>query len=99
MIGNTFLRQKDKIFHVIPKTLGIELVIRVMVNADHAGDKKSGRSRMGFFVIVNNAPVNFLSLRSTFGSKFLAMKACCEYLRGLRVKITCNRRVRSHFYL
>ena len=72
-----------------PKPLGMELVIRACVDADHAGDKLTRRSRSGFIVWVNSAPVYWYSKKqpgvetSTFGSEFLAMKSCCEYLKGL----------------
>ena len=76
-----------------PKPLGLELVIRAYVDADHAGDKITRRSRTGFIIFINSAPVHWISKKqagvetSTFGSEFLAMKHCCEYLRGLRYKI------------
>ena len=76
-----------------PEPLGMELVIRAYVDADHAGDQLTRRSRTGFIVFVNSAPIYWLSKKqaevesSTFGSEFLAMKHCCEYLRGLRYKI------------
>ena len=42
---------------------------------------------------LNSAPVYWLSKKQTsvetssFGSEFIAMKQCCEYLRGLRYKL------------
>ena len=42
---------------------------------------------------LNFSPANWLSKKkngvesSTFGSEFIAMKQCCEYLRGLRYKL------------
>ena len=77
----------------IPKPKGLEMVIRANVDASHAGDRVTRRSRTGFFVWVNGALIYWLSKKqagvetSTFGSEFLAMKACCEYLRGLRYKL------------
>ena len=85
--------EKEAIPSNAPKPLGNELVIRAFVDADHAGDKVSRRSRTGFVVFVNSAPIMWISKKqagvetSTFGSEFLAMKACCEYLRGLRYKL------------
>lgn len=76
-----------------PEPLGMEFVIRGFVDADHAGDQISRRSRTGFIVFVNMAPIHWISKKqasvetSTFGSEFLAMKHCCEYLKGLRYKI------------
>lgn len=85
--------EKEAIPTNAPKPLGFEMVIRAFVDADHAGDKVTRRSRTGFVVFVNSAPVMWISKKqagvetSTFGSEFLAMKACCEYLRGLRYKL------------
>ena len=51
------------------------------------------RSRTGFIIYINSAPIYFMSKKqgscetSTFGSEFVAMKQCCEYLRGLRYKL------------
>ena len=76
-----------------PAPLGLELVIREFVDADHAGYRISRRSRSGFIVFANMAPVYWMSKKqpgvetSTFGSEFLAMKHACDYLRGLRYKI------------
>jgi hypothetical protein len=50
-------------------------------------------SRTGFLVWINSCLVYFLSKKQTsvetssFGSEFVAMKQCCEYLRGLRYKL------------
>jgi hypothetical protein len=63
------------------------------VDADHASDTMTRRSRTGFIVYLNCAPVYWLSKKQTscesssFGSEFCAMKQCCEYLRGLRYKL------------
>jgi hypothetical protein len=46
-----------------------------------------------FLVYLNCAPVYWMSKKqtsvesSTFGSEFMAMKHCCEYIRGLRYKL------------
>lgn len=51
------------------------------------------RSRTGFFVFLNCALVHWMSKKQTsvesssFGSEFVAMKQCCEYLRGLKYKL------------
>ena len=68
-------------------------MIRAYVDADHAGDCLTRRSRTGFLVYLNSAPVYWSSKKqgscetSTFGSEFMAMKQCVEYLRGLRYKL------------
>jgi hypothetical protein len=77
----------------MPQPRGFSFTIRAKVDADHAGDTVTRRSRTGFFVFLNSAPVYWLSKKqgsvesSTFGSEFCAMKHCCEYLRGLRYKL------------
>ena len=76
-----------------PEALGTEFIMRAYVDADHAGDKVTRRSRTGFLVYLNSAPIYWLSKKqtsvetATFGSEFVAMKQCCEYLRGLRYKL------------
>jgi hypothetical protein len=74
----------------MPKPLGKEVDIRMMVDSDHAGDKQTHRSRTGFFIYCNMALIIWLSKRqpnietSVFGAKFIAMKHDIKTLRGLR---------------
>jgi hypothetical protein len=76
-----------------PQPRGFSFTIRAKVDADHAADTVTRRSRTGFLVYLNSAPVHWMSKKqgsvesSTFGSEFCAMKHCCEYLRGLRYKL------------
>ena len=76
-----------------PRPLGKELVVRAFVDADFAGDRVTRRSRTGFIVLLNSAPIFWYSKKqsscetSTFGSEFIAMKTCCEYIKGLRIKL------------
>ena len=71
------------------KPLGSKFLIRVFVDASFAGCKLTRRSRTGFVLFLNRAPVFYFSKKqgsreaSTFGSEFIAMKQCCEYIRGL----------------
>ena len=59
----------------------------------NATDTVSRRSRTGFLVFLNSSLVYWKSAKQTsvesssFGSEFIAMKQCCEYLRGLRYKL------------
>ena len=84
---------KEPIAHNLPKPCGKGFTIRAYVDADHAGNIVTRRSRTGFFILLNNAPIYWLSKRQTgvetssFGSEFMAMKHCCEYIRGLRFKL------------
>ena len=58
-----------------------------------AGDLVTRRSRTGFIVFLNGAPIYWSSKKqtscetSTFGSEFVAMKQATEYIRGLRYKL------------
>ena len=76
-----------------PKPVGKEFIIRAFVDADFAGDNLTRRSRTGFLVMLNGAPIYWLSKKQTsmetssFGSEFVAMRQCCEYLKGLRYKL------------
>ena len=76
-----------------PEALGKEFVMRAYVDSDHAGEKLTRRSRTGFLAYLNSAPIYWLTKKQTaietssFGSEFMAMKQCCEYLRGLRYKL------------
>jgi len=72
---------------------GIGFIMRAFVDADHAGDSITRRSRTGFLIFLNMAPIYWLSKKQTsvetssFGSEFTAMKQCAEYIRGLRYKL------------
>ena len=76
-----------------PEPLGQGFVMIAYVDADHAGDSITRRSRTGFIVYLNNAPIYWHSKKqsgietSSFGSEFMAMKHCTEYIRGLRYKL------------
>ena len=77
----------------MPHPRGRGFVIRCYVDADHAGDEITRRSRTGFIVYLNNAPVYWYSKRqgsvesSTYQAEFTAMKEACEYVRSLRYKL------------
>jgi hypothetical protein len=77
----------------MPEPRGLGFVMRAKVDADHASDTVTRRSRTGFLVYLNCSLVHWLSKKQTsvesssFGSEFIAMKQCCEYLRGLRYKL------------
>ena len=85
--------EKEPVPGNAPKSLGCEFIIRAYVDASFAGCKLTRRSRTGFVVFLNRAPVFYFSKKqrscetSTFGSEFVAMKQCCEYIRGLRYKL------------
>ena len=77
----------------MPAPLGPSMTMRVFVDADHAGEVVTRRSRTGFIVFLNNAPIYWSSKKQnsvemgTFGSEFVAMKQATEFVRGLRYKL------------
>ena len=77
----------------MPAPLGKGFTIRCFVDADHAGELVTRRSRTGYVVMLNNAPIYWHTKKmasietSTFGSEFMAMKQATEYGRGLRYKL------------
>lgn len=67
--------------------------ISVFVDADHAGDKITRRSRTGILMYLNRAPILWYSKRqntvetSTFGSEFVAMRLSFEMIKSMKYKM------------
>ena len=84
---------KERLLSNRPPERGLGFVMRAFVDADHATDSVTRRSRTGFLFHLNKAPIYWMSKKQTavetssFGSEFTAMKLCCEYIRGLRYKL------------
>ena len=84
---------KEEIPPNMPVPRGRAMRMRVYVDSDHAGESLTRRSRTGFIVFLNGAPIYWLSKKqtscetSTFGSEFVAMKQASEFVRGLRYKL------------
>ena len=76
-----------------PKPKGKSVQMSVFVDADHAGDKITRRSRTGILVYLNAAPILWYSKRqntvetSTFGSEFVTMGQAFEMIKSLNYKI------------
>ena len=76
-----------------PKPQGQGFIVSANVNSDHTGDNVTRRSRTGFFIYFNNTLVYWMSTKqgyiekSSFGSDFIAMKVCTEYIRRLNLKL------------
>ena len=74
-----------------PRGQGFRMV--VYVDCDLGGELVTRRSRTGFAVFLNSAPIYWLSKKqtscevSTYGSELTAMKQAVEYVRGLRYKL------------
>ena len=90
---NFYGKVKEELPDDMPEPLGKDFIIRCFVDADHAGEKLTRKSRTGFVVMLNCAVIFWFSKKQTcietssFGSEFVAMKQACEYLRGLRFKL------------
>ena len=84
---------KEELPENMPMPRGIGFIMSAKVDADHASDTVSRRSRTGFLIYLNCSLTYWMSRKQTsvesssFGSEFVAMKQCCEYLRGLRYKL------------
>jgi hypothetical protein len=77
----------------MPPPLGNDIDLCMMVDSDHAGEKRMRRSRTGFIIFCNLAPIIWLPKQqatietSVFSAEFVAMKHGIKMLRGLRYKI------------
>jgi hypothetical protein len=75
-----------------PAPLGKEVDLLLYVDSDQAGEKFTRRSRTGFVIYLNMAPVVWFSKQqptvesSVLGAEFVAMKNGVETVRGLRYK-------------
>jgi hypothetical protein len=48
---------KEDVLGLIPRPLGEELIVQAFMDADFAGEKLTQRSRTGFVIVLNNAPI------------------------------------------
>jgi hypothetical protein len=84
---------KEMIPSRAPFPLGKEVDLRLFVDSDHDGEQFTGRSRTGFVIYSNMAPIVWFSKRqptldpSVFGAEFVVMKNGIENFRGLRYKL------------
>ena len=84
---------KEELPPNMPEPRGQSMRMTCYVDSDHAGDTVTRRSRTGFIVFLQSAPIYWLSKKQTsietssFGSEFVAMKQCTEYVRGLRYRL------------
>jgi hypothetical protein len=91
--SNFYGNIKEPIPTNMPNPLGKSLVMRLFVDSDHAADKLHRRSRTGFMLYLNSAPVIWYSKKqgtietSVFGAEFVAMKQGFEAARALRYKL------------
>ena len=82
------LEERKELPPNMPQPRGAGFVTIAKVDADHAADTIARRSRTGFIVYANCAPMFWYIKKqnsaesSSFGSEFMAMKDFCEHLRG-----------------
>jgi hypothetical protein len=88
-----FVEGKEELPPNMPEPQGQGFTMSAKVDADHASDTVTRRLRTGFLVFLNCVLVCWSSKKqasvesSSFGSEFIAMKQCCEYIRGLCYKL------------
>jgi hypothetical protein len=78
----------------MPEPRGEPVVMTCFVDADHAGNSITRRSKTGFIIIfLNCAPIDWYSKKqntvesSTFGSEFVAMQVAVECIAALRLQV------------
>ena len=68
--------------------------MRTFVDSYHAGDTITQRYRTGFLIFLNSSLTYWFSKKQTsietssFSAECIAIKLCCEYIRGLRYKLS-----------
>jgi hypothetical protein len=76
-----------------PEPRGKEVVLCLYTDSDHAAEKRTRRSRTGYFIFMNSALIAWLSKKqptietSVFGAEFVALKTGLEAIRGIRYKL------------
>ena len=84
---------KEELPPTMPKPLEHGFKIRCFADADHAGESLTRRSRTGFIVMLNNAPIYWHSKKqtsvetSTFGSEMMAIKQAADCIWVFRYKL------------
>jgi hypothetical protein len=84
---------KEMIPSCAPIPRGKEVDLRLFVDSDHAGEQFTRRSRTGFVIYLNTAPIVWFSKHqptvesSVFGAEFVEMKNGIETCPGLRYKL------------
>ena len=87
------VEDKEELPPNMPEPRGMGFTIVAKVDADHASDIVTRRSRTGILVYLNCSLVHWWNKKqasiesSSFSVEFIAMKQCCKYLHGLRYKL------------
>ena len=75
--------------------LGNPMLLRVWVDANHAGNLANRRSHSGILIYANNALIQWYSKRqntvesSSFGSELVALRIATDMVEALRYKLRC----------
>ena len=91
--GENGIQPKEEMPPGIPEAREARFIMSLYVDANHAGDHVTRRSRTGFLVFLQRYLIHWSSKKqtlietSTFGSEFMAMKPATEYIIGLRYKL------------
>ena len=84
---------EDEVPDNAPEARGKSVQLNLYVDADHAGNKVTRRSRSGILIFMNMALIVWDSKKqntvesSTFGSEYIALKLSMEKIIGLRYKL------------
>lgn len=90
---NFYPYAKEEIPVNAPEPRGNPVEMTCFVDADHAGDMVTRRSRTGVLLYLNRSPILWYSKKqnsietSTFGSEFIALKTAVEIVKGMRYKL------------
>ncbi len=82
------LQGREEVPSNMPGARGVEFIMHAKVDADHAADTVTRRSRTGYLVYLNSALIAWSSKKqnivesSSHGSEFCAMKQVCETFVG-----------------
>ena len=77
----------------IPKARGKTVYIHCFVDSEHAENKVTQRSHIGFLIYLQNAPIIWFSKRqntvesSSFGSEFVTISIAVEHIKFIRYKL------------
>ena len=63
--NNFYGEVKELLPPLMPKPLGAEVIMRVFVDVDYAGDSANRRSRIGFVIFLNEAPIAWYSKKQS----------------------------------
>ena len=79
------INMKEQITDNTTESRGQGFLIRAFIDANHAGNSITRRSRIGFIIDLNCVLMNLMSIKhgsvetSSFGPEFMAIDQYCEY--------------------